>query len=123
MSYTRGMNNLAHIHTAMQNDANTIVAANIRAELGLAGLAQTDLASALGQNDMWLSRRMKGSPDFSVVEVQAVADYFAVEPGDLFKKRTRPTRPVGPTGIEPMTSTVEDERLATVTSIASKMVS
>lgn len=30
---------------------------------------------------------------------------------------------VGPTGFEPMTSTVEDERLATVTSIASKMVS
>ena len=114
MRYAVGMNNLAHIHTALQNSANATVAANVRAELGFAGIGQTHLASALGQSDMWLSRRMKGAPDFSVVEVQAIADYFDLELGDLFKARTRPTRPVGPAGIEPTTSTVKSGRLADI---------
>lgn len=57
------MNNLAHIHTALQNTANATVAANVRAELGFAGLGQTDLAAALGQNDMWLSRRLMDDLD------------------------------------------------------------
>lgn len=86
------MTNLAHL--PKQNDANSVVAANIRAELGLLGRNQAALAKHLGENEMWLSRRMRSNPPFNTNEVAVIADYFGVTVGDLFTRRDRPNRPV-----------------------------
>ncbi|MFL0711623.1 MAG: helix-turn-helix domain-containing protein [Microcella pacifica] len=66
------------------NGANATVAANIRAELGRYGKQQGDLARALNVSAMYLSRRMNSAPAFDVHEVVAIANYFGIEPGDLF---------------------------------------
>lgn len=107
-------------------DANSTVAANIRAELSRGGLTQADLAHFMGENEMWISRRMKGAPAFSTNEVQAAADYLGVSVGDLFIAHSRPSRPGNGArrralylleeNEAPIIS-VESARLATVTSI------
>jgi transcriptional regulator with XRE-family HTH domain len=101
------MTNIAHLPAPRNTNANTIVA-DVRAELALADETQGKLAAALGQNEMWLSRRLKSAPAFTTDEVQAIADYFGIPVGDLFAKKDRPRRNtgVGPAGIEPTTSTV-----------------
>ena len=82
----------------MRPDANVTVAQNIRAELALADATQADVASYLGRNEMWFSRRMNGSPAFSTNEIQAVADFFGIKPGALFEKADRPGRASGAAG-------------------------
>lgn len=125
------MTNTAGARNPTPKSANAIVAANVRAEIGRADITQSELATALSQNDMWLSRRLKSNPAFSTDEVQAIADYFDVTPGELFVEKVRKPRGggtslvdatrrrslhalVGPTGLEPMTSTVDDGRFGEV---------
>ena len=118
MRYDLGMSNIASLPQPASN-GNTLVAANIRAELAYAGTSQTALAHTLGLSDMALSRRLSDryAAEFSATEIMVAANFFGVDPGALFTNRRRPQRPdpVGPAGIEPTTSTVECERLAPVT--------
>ena len=113
------MSNLAHISQRPSNEGNVTVAANVRAELGYSGLSQGDLARALSVSDMAMTRRLndKYAAEFCASEIVTIAEFFGIEPGELFKRRTRSPRPVGPGGFEPPTSTVEYGRLATVTPI------
>jgi transcriptional regulator with XRE-family HTH domain len=91
MRYSDRMtNNSAQLQSTHRVNANAIVAANVRAEIGRANISQSDLASALGENDMWLSRRLNSRPAFSTDEVQAIADYFNIKPGELFIEHRRP---------------------------------
>ncbi len=81
--------NISYMPSRLNNDANAIVAGNIRAEIGRAGINQDRLAVELGVTPMWLSRRLRGSTDFSTTEIQAIADYFGVTAGDLFTRHER----------------------------------
>lgn len=106
--------------TALPTIGNALVASNIRAELGYSNLSQGALAAALGMSEMSLSRRLNdsNSAQFSADEIHAAADFFRIDPGQLFAQRrgansgrlygigTSIHRVVGPTGLEPMTSTV-----------------
>ena len=125
MRYIVSMSNTAETTTTPVLDGNSVVAANIRAELGYADIGQGDLAQMLGLSDMAMTRRLsdKYAAEFSASEIAKIASVFGVDPGELFKARERKTpRPgagarrrniylldgfgVGPAGIEPTTSTV-----------------
>ncbi len=98
--------------------ANETVASNIRAELARIDSRPADLARTLGENEMWLSRRLSNKVMFSTNDVQEIAEILGVSVGTLFERRTpsvggRLMRRhlylmdvVGPAGIEPTTSTV-----------------
>lgn len=97
MRYIVTMTNIAPMPARGSSEAaNATVAANIRAELGYADIKQSVLAAALGQNEMWLSRRLNSKNPFTTNEVQAIADYFGIEVGDLFQRRSRATRETKP---------------------------
>lgn len=88
MRYNPGMSDAA-IKTFEVTSANDTVAGNIRAELARSGSRPADLARALGENEMWLSRRLASKVAFSTNEVQAIADILDVEVGYLFSKPRR----------------------------------
>ena len=85
------MRNAAQIHLARSNGGNAIVAANVRAELGRAGLKQGALADVLGLSEMAVSRRLGDTTEFTAGEIVLLAEFFAVSPGDLFFTRTSGT--------------------------------
>lgn len=82
MRYSVDMINI----TAMPAMDNTtaVVTANVRAEMGRADMKAVQLAAAMGQNEMWLSRRLKGHVTFDVVDIQKIANVLHVPVGRLF---------------------------------------
>ncbi len=81
------MRNIAQIHNSRATGANAIVAANVRAELGYADLKQNSLADVLGLSQMAISRRLSDNTEFTAGEIALLADFFGIEPGDLFAER------------------------------------
>ncbi|NLA65608.1 MAG: hypothetical protein GX862_06720 [Leucobacter sp.] len=79
------MRNAVQIHKSRETGASNIVAANVRAQLAYAGLPQGALAEILGLSKMAGSRRLNNETEFTAGEIALVADYFDIEPGDLFK--------------------------------------
>lgn len=77
---------------------NQVVATNVRAILSANDVDQAWLADALGQNQMWLSRRLSDSnaATFSTDEVAQVAEILNVPVGDLFIDR----RTVAPAAVK-----------------------
>lgn len=127
------MSNAHAVDSPLNNGANATVAANIRGELGRLDVTQSELAHYLGLSEMAVSRRMKGYTEFSSTEIQAIADYFGMTPGDLFAEQQRKRRTgggttftgentvrrgslklVGPEGLEPPASSVKSRELADV---------
>lgn len=66
----------------MQTHAQA-VAANVRAEMARRQVTQATLAAALGVTQQAVSRRLRGDVDFTVSELQAVADVLEVPVADL----------------------------------------
>jgi len=54
------------------------VAAQVRAELDSQGLSQRDLARELDVTDNFVSRRLRGEVEFSVIELATVAVVLGV---------------------------------------------
>ena len=76
-------------------DLSQIVAANVRAEAARVGLQQKMIAPALGVSQGQVSKRWRGKIEWSLSELQLLAEVFGCEPGDLLK---RDPRSVGRTG-------------------------
>lgn len=124
------MRNPIQIYSSRETGGNKTVAANVRAQLAYANLAQGELANVLGLSKMAVSRRLNDDTEFTAGEIVLVADFFEIEPGELFVERNpRKTKKtptpksegldvVGPAGIEPTTSTVEARHLAPVTRLS-----
>lgn len=111
MWYCESMRSAVQIHKSRSTGGNAIVAANVRAQIAYADMNQGQLAEILGLSKMAASRRLNDETEFSAGEILLVADYFGIEPGDLFIRRggvqpSPPTALVGPAGTEPTTSTV-----------------
>ena len=56
----------------------TKVAANVRAEMGRAGVSQAELASVLGLSQAAVSKRLRGSTRWRVDELAATASHLGV---------------------------------------------
>lgn len=63
------------------------VAAAIRAEMGWQGIRQSQLARQLGENDTWLSMRLRGLVPLNLNELERIADALDVEVTDLLTQR------------------------------------
>lgn len=76
-------------------DWNAVVASNVRAEMGRAGIRQAQLATQLGVGEMWLSRRIGdgGTTTITPSEIKLFADHFGVSVDELFM--VRPSRAPG----------------------------
>lgn len=61
----------------------TVVAANVRAELGRVNSSQSKAAAAIGMSQAALSKRLAGRLPFTVDELGDIADYLGV-PVDAF---------------------------------------
>jgi transcriptional regulator with XRE-family HTH domain len=62
----------------MASDIAVTVGRAIRAELARRDLSQSSLAANLGHTQPWVSRRITGDRDWTVTELQRVADYIGV---------------------------------------------
>jgi transcriptional regulator with XRE-family HTH domain len=56
----------------------TLVAAEIRAWMGRLDVRQSELARRMGENDQWLSIRLKGRTPINLNELQRIADALDV---------------------------------------------
>jgi transcriptional regulator with XRE-family HTH domain len=84
------MSNVTHLPEGYANDGNEVVVKNVRAEMSYAGIKnQTELAKSLGVSQMWVSRRLSGGTPITADEIVMLADFFGVEPGQLFVRRER----------------------------------
>lgn len=64
------------------------VAAEIKAWMGRLDVRQTELARRLGQNDTWLSTRLRGSTPIDLNELQRIADALEVKIVDLLPRES-----------------------------------
>lgn len=62
------------------------VAARIRAVMGWQMVRQSHLARRLGENDTWLSMRLRGLIPINLNELQRIADALNVEAADLLPR-------------------------------------
>lgn len=74
---------------------NASVAAEVRAELARRRWSQADLAQRLGTDQMWLSRRLRGTKPLSLTEFEAIARALEITPTELLGRAVR--APVLPT--------------------------
>lgn len=77
----------------MQTHAQS-VAANIRAEMARRRATQGALAAALGVTQQAVSRRLRGDVEFTVTELQIVAETLGVDPARLLTAPPSPARSV-----------------------------
>lgn len=99
-------------------DANQTVAANVRAELSRQRWTGRKAASALGLTQAYLARRLSGETpldpadlvSLSVLLDVPITRFFAGTPTAPHAGAAAANSGVGPTGLEPMTSTVEHQR-------------
>lgn len=78
-------------------------------------LTQGAVAEEIGIDNGTFGRKLRGERKWALVEVVNVAAVLGTTVGYLLGET-----PVGPTGLEPMTSTVESLHFATVTSIGTR---
>lgn len=65
------------------------VAAEIRAMMGRRLVRQSELARRLGENDQWVSTRLRGVTPLNLNDLQRVAEALGVAPGDLLPTSAR----------------------------------
>jgi len=73
--------------TARDSSLNAQVAAEIRAWMGRREMNQADLARALGENEMWVMRRVRGRQQMTIADLQRLAEVLHVSVLDLFPSR------------------------------------
>ncbi len=103
--------------------ADSIVGGNVKYLIDDRGLEQSDLAGIIGIDQSTLSLKLNGKRKWTVAELVTVSDTFGVSIDALARRRGLDPIPgggthlhgvgtnihrriVGPTGLEPMTSTV-----------------
>lgn len=68
-----------------QPSAATMTAiSNIKSELARRDQKQIDLANYLGENKMWMSRRMSGAVPFTIEEIERIAIAFEKTVAEMF---------------------------------------
>lgn len=60
-----------------------MVAANVRAEMARQLYTSRDLADALSISQQAASRRMTGTTDFGLAELERIADWLEIDLGEL----------------------------------------
>ena len=70
--------------------ASAKLTTTIRVELARRNLNQTDLGDALGLSAISVSRRMNGHIDWTVTEVERVAEFLGLPFVELFDVATTP---------------------------------
>jgi transcriptional regulator with XRE-family HTH domain len=65
-----------------------VVAANIRAEIGRAGLTKLEVARRLGLSSGGFSLKLSGARPITLGEIEAIADMFGLDPAELLVRRT-----------------------------------
>ena len=74
---------------------NEAVAGEIRAELARRQWSQVELATRMGVDQMWLSRRLRAVKPLTLTEFEAIAQALGLTPADLMGAAAR--RPGQPT--------------------------
>lgn len=82
------MRSTVQILKSRATGGNRIVGANVRAQLAYADLPQGALADMLGLSKMAVSRRLSDDTEFTAGEIVLIADFFGIEPGELFVERS-----------------------------------
>lgn len=68
-------------------DLSTAIGKQIRKLLIDLDMTQVQLAAKIGENEMWMSRRLRGSQELGVNDLQRIAEALNVEVSDLFPQR------------------------------------
>jgi hypothetical protein len=72
-------------HTGREQLLNTQVAAEIRAWMGRREMNQADVARALGENEMWVFRRIRGKQQMTVADIERIAKVLRVPVIEFFQ--------------------------------------
>lgn len=106
------MTNTQVTRTTPSKDIDAAVGERIHMMIWNQKRTNGSVAGAIGIDPGTFGRKLRGERKWALVEVVAIAAELDTTVGHLLGER-----PVGPTGLEPMTSTVESLHFATVTSI------
>jgi len=83
-------------HTGREVPLNTGVAAEIRAWMGRNEKTQAEMARLLGENEMWVYRRIRGKQQMTLADLQRIATALGVSVLDLLPAQA--SRPTGRAG-------------------------
>lgn len=72
---------------------NEAVAGEIRAELARRQWSQVELASKLGEDQMWLSRRLRATKPLTLTEFEAIARVLEIAPSELLARAIKAAAP------------------------------
>jgi transcriptional regulator with XRE-family HTH domain len=75
---------------------NDQVAEEIRSWMGRRRMSQAALGRALNENEMWVSRRLRGLQDLTLTDMQRIATALGVTPIDLIPRSVRGMQDTGP---------------------------
>lgn len=75
--------------TEVKNDLSDAVAAEIRAWMGRLSIRQSQLARHLGENEQWLSTRLRGLTPLSMNDAGRIARALGLRAVDLLPQRER----------------------------------
>ena len=70
--------------TKKPSAATMTAISNIKSELARRDQGQIDLANYLGENKMWMSRRMSGAVPFTIDEIERIAAAFEKPVAEMF---------------------------------------
>lgn len=77
----------------------SLVAAEIRAQMGRLDVRQSELARRMGENDQWVSTRLKGRTPIDLNDLHRFARALDVEVYELLPSREQAARAAMPSGI------------------------
>jgi hypothetical protein len=103
-----------------------IIGANIHTLMWRNHDSQVKIAGMLGLSQGALSHKLRGKRPWTPTEIDYMAHHYRMDHGALFTKLpdldSMEVREVGPTGLEPMTSTVQSGWFAPVIPLFGKLV-
>lgn len=77
------------VTTGASTGLNASIAAEIRAWMGRRGVRQSQLARQLGENEQWVSVRLRGVTPLSVNDTGRIAEALGIRMVDLLPQRER----------------------------------
>ncbi|CAD5999489.1 BetR domain-containing protein [Agreia sp. COWG] len=100
------MSNTAASGQDRSESTDVIIGRRVRDLMWDRRLTAKALATSIGVDPTGLGRRLRGERGWSSDEIKAASRTLEVSVGYLFGETDSNQGPVGPTGLEPMTSTV-----------------